>query len=103
MYQSIGRNWVARPALAMILGMVAQLGAETAEAHELYNEGDTSLDFNFTAMYAWLTSQENIQLLQFILQITHFIEVPDSYLAKGLSPCAPNYTAAQELMSKYFL
>ncbi|WP_239688939.1 hypothetical protein [Pseudomonas citronellolis] len=59
MYQSIGRNWVARPALAMILGMVAQLGAETAEAHELYNEGDTSLDFNFTAMYAWLTSQES--------------------------------------------
>lgn len=37
---------------AITLGVVAQFGSMAANAYELYNEGDTSLDFNFIAMYA---------------------------------------------------
>lgn len=53
------RLCLGKLASAVTLGIVAQFGSIAASAYELYNEGDTSLDFNFTAMYAWLTSQES--------------------------------------------
>ncbi|MNZ06956.1 hypothetical protein D3C78_237210 [compost metagenome] len=47
--------------LAPIAAAVACLNLlpSTAGAYELYAEGDTKLNFDLTAMYAWLTSQES--------------------------------------------
>ena len=51
----------------------------------------------------WLSSQDNIDLLQAMLLITHFHPVPDETLAKAIKPGRPDYRAADETMRRYFL
>lgn len=50
---------IGKLASAIALATCAQMVASGANALELYQEGETTLNFDFTAMYAWLTSQES--------------------------------------------
>lgn len=55
------------------------------------------------AVLAWLQSQENVDLLQAMLTVTHFIEVPDDELEGGIVEGTMNRQAAHELLARYFL
>lgn len=52
---------------------------------------------------AWLTEQDNINLLQAMLTITHFFTVPDDELSGGISVGELNRQAANETLGKFFL
>lgn len=52
---------------------------------------------------AWLTDQENIDLLRAMLTVTHFINVPDDELEGGVTPGNFDRNAAVNLLGKYFL
>jgi hypothetical protein len=58
MYRIKNHKRLAKLASAIALATVTQLATSSAHALELYKQGDSQLDFNFTAMYAWMTSQE---------------------------------------------
>lgn len=52
---------------------------------------------------AWLTSQENIDLLRAMLTVTHFMDVPDDELDGGIIHGETNRAQAHDLLRKYFL
>jgi hypothetical protein len=51
----------------------------------------------------WLTDPSNVELVQTMLLITHFYEVPEKELNAGVIPGKPNAQAVDELLRKYFL
>jgi DNA polymerase-1 len=55
------------------------------------------------AVAAWLTEQENIDLLQNMLLVTHFINVPDDELEAGITHGEFNRAEAHNLLGKFFL
>lgn len=52
---------------------------------------------------AWLTSQENVDLLRAMLTITHFEDVPDDELEGGMIEGVHNRVMAHQILSEYFL
>ena len=55
------------------------------------------------AVKRWLADQANVDLLQNMLLVTHFQEVPDDELDGGAHFGEPDRAAALELLEKYFL
>lgn len=51
----------------------------------------------------WLLPPGNIQLVQNMLLITHFYEVPETEINAGVTPGVANPHKADELLRKYFL
>jgi len=62
------------------------------------------LDLPFKpAVAAWLTQQDNVDLLRAMLTITHFQNVPDDELEGGISKGTPNKTAGRARLQEFFL
>lgn len=65
-------------------------------------EGFADLPFK-PAVAAWLTVPENIELLQKMLLVTHFQNVPEDELIGGLTRGTPNRHAANLRLMEFFL
>lgn len=55
------------------------------------------------AVKAWLTQQDNVDLLQQMLCVTHFQNVPDDELNGGTTRGTPNKMAGRARLSEFFL
>ncbi len=65
-------------------------------------EGFVGLPFK-PAVAAWLAVQENVDLLQKMLLITHFENVPDDEIDGGIIPGKLDRAAGHQLLARYFL
>jgi 5'-3' exonuclease len=65
-------------------------------------EGFVGLPFK-PAVIAWLASEENIKLLQAMLTVTHFHDVPDDELEGGIKEGKMDRLAAHARLSEFFL
>lgn len=55
------------------------------------------------AVAAWLTNPDNVDLLQRMLQVTHFENVPDDEINGGIIEGKPDRQAAVDLLGRFFL
>jgi len=55
------------------------------------------------AVLAWVSEQENVDLLQAMLLVTHFENVPDDELEAGITPGTMNRAAAHARLKEFFL
>ena len=55
------------------------------------------------AVLAWLQREENVKLLQAMLTVTHFENVPDDELDGGIKQGIYNPMAAHSRLSEFFL
>lgn len=65
-------------------------------------DGFVGLPFK-PAVRAWLASEENIKLLQAMLTVTHFENVPDDELEGGITLGVPDRQGASDLLGRFFL
>lgn len=55
------------------------------------------------AVQSWLTSEDNVKLLQAMLTVTHFVNVPDDELEGGIRVGQLDRMAAHARLSEFFL
>jgi 5'-3' exonuclease len=98
--------------IAGIPGFGAKAWTNLAEAGELEQfqravvAGDPAGFVGLTVtkqVATWLSIPKNVAELQNMLAITYFINVPDDELSKGLQVGVPNLSAADSLLTRYFL
>lgn len=65
-------------------------------------EGFIGLPFK-PKVKSWLTSSTNLKLLQSMLTVTHFDNVPDDELEGGIIEGQPDYLKGHQMLSEFFL